>query len=404
MIYSVIGSSYGDEGKGLATDYLASKSSRALVIRHNGGAQAGHTVETAGLRDDHYDSKRFVFHELSSGSFRGADTYWASTYYPDLFKLVVEMSEFNEIAGFVPRIIASPDTNITIMDDIIINILLEMSRGDARHGSCGMGIWEATLRTEAGYGITISWIKEHSIDEIMKRLRDIRASYVLPRIEALELDMSTDPDMAEMLDTDEALVSFAHYIKENSQYVEIREETREFFLSYDDVIFEGGQGLSLDAENLENIPHVTASRTGLTNPLQILAQMGLELDEVVYVTRTYLTKHGAGPLSNEDLGLVFEYELDDETNIYNPWQGDIRYAKFNSVTELISRIKSDFMSCPHDVRASLFITHLNETGNCFLIKDGDMQVDEYISREDVKAIINKVYLSSSKYGKDVQEM
>ena len=68
-IKAVIGKNFGDEGKGLATDYLAMLSKRAghscIVVRHNGGAQAGHTVEASG--------KRFIFREISSGTLRGAD-------------------------------------------------------------------------------------------------------------------------------------------------------------------------------------------------------------------------------------------------------------------------------------------------------------------------------------------
>ena len=57
-ICAVIGKNFGDEGKGLAVDYLSlqAKGGPVLVIRHNGGAQSGHTVD---LPD-----KRFVFHEL----------------------------------------------------------------------------------------------------------------------------------------------------------------------------------------------------------------------------------------------------------------------------------------------------------------------------------------------------
>ena len=76
---AVIGAAFGDEGKGLAADLLCRRAPGALVVRHNGGAQAGHTV--------HAGTKRFVFHQLSAGSFRGADTFWAGTFLPDLYKL-----------------------------------------------------------------------------------------------------------------------------------------------------------------------------------------------------------------------------------------------------------------------------------------------------------------------------
>ena len=63
----VIGANFGDEGKGLMTDYFASKSNKSLVVRFNGGGQAGHTVTTK-------DGRRHVFHHFGSGIFAGADT------------------------------------------------------------------------------------------------------------------------------------------------------------------------------------------------------------------------------------------------------------------------------------------------------------------------------------------
>ena len=67
--YAVLGASYGDECKGLTTDYLCSKTKGPVtVIRFNGGAQAGHTVQAP-------NGTRHVFHHFSSGSMLGAQTY-----------------------------------------------------------------------------------------------------------------------------------------------------------------------------------------------------------------------------------------------------------------------------------------------------------------------------------------
>lgn len=57
-IQAVIGSHYGDEGKGLITDYLASHHKNTLVIRFNGGAQAGHTVITPEKKTTHLSSAK----------------------------------------------------------------------------------------------------------------------------------------------------------------------------------------------------------------------------------------------------------------------------------------------------------------------------------------------------------
>lgn len=68
----VIGASYGDEGKGLMTDFFCKdaldKGKECLTVLHNGGSQRGHTVSTR-------DGIRHVFHHLSSGTFSCSDTF-----------------------------------------------------------------------------------------------------------------------------------------------------------------------------------------------------------------------------------------------------------------------------------------------------------------------------------------
>ena len=64
----IIGSNYGDEGKGLATDYFCNPSEKWLGVLTNGTSQRAHTVDTI-------DGKHHVFSHFSSGTFQGADTY-----------------------------------------------------------------------------------------------------------------------------------------------------------------------------------------------------------------------------------------------------------------------------------------------------------------------------------------
>lgn len=63
----IVGSSYGDEGKGLATNYFSDNNT--LNVLYNGGPHRGHTVELL-------DGTRHVFHHFGSGTFKGADTYF----------------------------------------------------------------------------------------------------------------------------------------------------------------------------------------------------------------------------------------------------------------------------------------------------------------------------------------
>ena len=161
MITAIIGANYGDEGKGLAVNYFT-RSGKNLVIRHNGGAQSGHTVEVG--------DKRFVFHELSSGSFNGADTFWDYTYHPDLYTLGKEYDDFYAFTKISPIIYCSRYTKITIIDDVLLNCFKETHQSA---GSCGMGIWECVCRNNAGHAITVEQVKTMSIGDLYIKLKTI---------------------------------------------------------------------------------------------------------------------------------------------------------------------------------------------------------------------------------------
>lgn len=394
-IYVVIGKNFGDEGKGLAVDYLAMQNpeERTLVIRHNGGAQSGHTVDLP--------EKRFVFHELSSGSFRGADTLWADTYFPDLYKLGEELEDFRALAGFVPRIYAQPGAQITLIDDVLLNMAAEEARGATRHGSCGMGIYEAQLRGEAGFAITLDELIRMNRAELVERLQEIRAKYLPDRLQALNLSKGSLGEYGELLKDTNVLINVATQILENLDYVQPVENMAQFMNGYEQVIFENGQGLLLDSENETFTPHVTASRTGLHHPCAFLKRYDLWPDEVIYVTRSFVTRHGAGPLpyecSREELVII----QPDATNVENPWQGRLRFARHGTVEEFVLPVTEDLQvlkeyQMPMPCR-SLMITHLNETGGSIVMQDQECPVEEFCRNTRIKQHFDKFYLSASPY-------
>ena len=391
-IISIIGKGFGDEGKGFATDHFCRQVPGTLVIKHNGGAQAGHTVEPEG--------KRFVFHQLSAGSFCGADTFWADSYYPDLYKLGEEIEEFKTVSGICPKIFCDHRTSVTFIDDVIINMLLEVSRGDARHGSCGMGINECDLRTGAGFGILLEEVIGGSEDELFGKISKIRCDHTGHRLSELGITAETIAsseanELFDMLSSTDVLRNWVREAKGNAEkYVAICSDVPGLLRGREQVIFENGQGLLLDSENKEYAPHVTASRTGLYNPCRILAECGLELSEAVYVTRSYVTRHGAGPLPYEctpsELGIMSE----DITNVHNQWQGSIRYARHGSFEEFVSPVREDLdESGLGNIPASLFITHLNETDGKLMTACGDIPVEEFVSERVIGDTFKTFYKS-----------
>ena len=111
--------------------------------------------------------------------------------------------------------------------------------------------------------------------------------------------------------------------------------------------------------------------------------------EVCYVSRSYFTRHGAGKLPFECPKESISPHIIDKTNVYNEFQGNIRYADFD-VQTLLRRTITDHEKCRkecNNIKKSLFLTHLNYV---------ETPVAEFCDHFDT------VYLSYSKFAEDVQ--
>ena len=387
----VIGKNFGDEGKGLATDCFARSAIKngqsAIAVRFNGGAQAGHTVDTV--------SGRFVFHELSSASFRKVDTYWAKDFLPDLYKLEEELEAFKALTGFAPKIIAHPFCRIVTIDDVLVNMAAETERGKDRHGSCGMGIYEAVVRSEK-YPLYIKDVKGMSSEELFGFFKKLRNEYYPDRIKDLGISDTSENEYLELLNNDNVLRNAAEGICHGAEFVELKEHS--FLKEFDEIIFEGAQGLLLDTDNEEFAPHISASHTGAKAAVDICMEAGIKDIEVSYITRTYVTRHGAGVLPCEEEWPEYNFKISDATNIENPWQGIIRYAPHESLDRFLQAVKEDLNIIEYPVKKSLFITHLNETDNRILFADGtEGDINSFLSNAEITGLFDRIYLSDTPY-------
>lgn len=321
MAYAVIGAGYGDEGKGLITDYLVRKVNADTVVRFNGGSQAGHTVKTV-------DGKSHVFSHIASGHFAGAKTFLGKQF---IVNPVAFDREYKKLGGATT--IAHPDAQVSLAYDAGINMAIERARGISRHGSCGHGINEAVTRFLSEYGFTVGWAKMASISELKDRITQIREEYIPKRLNELGLELS-DVDNNIFNNSFNTINTMTFDVLEFLANISVHNEQHKI----KNVVFEGAQGLAID-EFIGKYPHVTRSVTGLPNAIADAAYLGIREITPVYVTRAYTTRHGRGPL---------QYEIDplendipaDTTNIYNEWQEQLRYAYLN-ISELAERIAQD---------------------------------------------------------------
>ena len=128
---------------------------------------------------------------------------------------------------------------------------------------------------------------------------------------------------------------------------------------FDSLIFENGQGLGLDM-NVNN-PWHTTSNTGLVNPFNMLKGKNDFSAEACYVTRSYLTRHGVGPLEEEVVKTEINTFMFDKTNVHNSFQGTLRYG-FLEDADQAARIAKDWAIVGDNAnfKKSMAVTHCNE--------------------------------------------
>lgn len=340
VIKVVIGASYGDEGKGQMTDYFASKADgRCCVVLTNGGAQRGHTVEAPG-------GLRHVFKHMGSGTLVGADTFCPHQFIVNPIVFMQEQQEFNQ------NIMVDKRCMITTPWDMMANCFIEFARGNNRHGSCGMGIWETIQRNENLESFTWSDISIRKAYRIFYKVNKIR-DYYKERLGQLS-------EWKEIFESEALVDRFIEDCIHMSMHVSSLNHL--YINTYDTLIFENAQGLLLDQNNIEYAPHTTPSNTGIKNVLEICEDIeNIDSFEVCYVTRSYMTRHGAGRFDTECAKEDINPNMFDETNITNDYQGSLRYGWLD-IDDLKRRIDKDFSLIPdkYHPKLSLAVTHLNE--------------------------------------------
>jgi adenylosuccinate synthase len=279
---AVIGAGFGDEGKGLFTDYLCRQAEHPLVIRFSGGQQAGHTVVSGEVRH--------VFSNFGSGTLLGAPSYFARFCTIDPVGIVNELEVLLE-KGVEPLLYIDGACPVTTPYDICYN------QQHHPHGSCGVGVGATINREEHFFSLTFAdlfypWVLETRLELI----KEFYQGY-----------------------TDVVLENFVQCCSVITQSPWIRLSRGVPSRQFSEYIYEGSQGLLLD-QHYGFFPYVTRSNTGTRNILSLCRE---DTPEFYLVTRAYQTRHGKGPLSCEELPHNIK-ENPLETNVCNPFQGEFR--------------------------------------------------------------------------------
>jgi adenylosuccinate synthase len=318
-VLAVIGSGWGDEGKGAAVDALAAANPDALVVRFNGSAQAGHTIVTS-------DNKRHIFSHFCSGALAGTPGHLSEYFVVNPRIFVKEREELITLGGANLNLTVDPKTLVTTPLDVAFNRAVEIKRGADKHGSVGIGFGETIERSERGYPIYAGDLIER--DKLRKKIATIMIEWAPFRKAELNVDLK-DPIWWN------GFYQKCFTFQSETSVMSLKEAAE----IHPTIIFEGAQGLLLDQKRGMTFPYVTRSNTGLQNVVPLMNQLGTKDIQVIYMMRPYLTRHGAGPLPGE-VEKIPGIEVIDHTNKDGPWQGKLRLAPFD-IDLILNAIDTD---------------------------------------------------------------
>jgi adenylosuccinate synthase len=320
---------FGDAGKGSLVDYLVRQHSAHTVIRYNGGAQAAHNVVTP-------DGRHHTFAQFGAGMFVPGTATHLSAYMlvapPEMLAEARHLESLGVAAPFARTTLDRRARVITPYQQAA-NRLRELARGDARHGSCGLGIGETMsdwlthgervllagdLPDRAAARAKLAFIRD------LKRaqLADVIAS--APKTPAVEAQIAVFDNPTLIEATADLYALFAERLTLTDAAF-----TRDLMARPGTMVFEGAQGVLLD-QDYGFHPYTTWSDTTFGSADALLSEGGyggavLRLG----VVRAYTTRHGAGPFVTEDAELTAR--IPDRHNGDNPWQRTFRVGWFDAV-------------------------------------------------------------------------
>jgi adenylosuccinate synthase len=333
----VIGTQWGDEGKGRVVDLMSENSD--IITRYNGGDNAGHTV-TVG-------EKIYKLHVIPSGIIH-PNTIGVlgngMVLNPQTF--VEEMKMLREVSIFVTpeRLWISDAVQLITPAHRLLDCAQESSLGKVKIGTTGRGIGPAYVDKAARHGLRAGEILEP--DSFAKR---VRAHFV--EVDHLLTDWYHQPG----LNVDagvEGYLAFAEQLRPYIQRVGIH--IQKALNEGKTILAEGAQGTLLDLEQ-GTYPFVTSS---CTTAAGVFSGLGLGIQpvrKVVGVTKAFQTRVGTGP---------FPTELDGEMANFlrgsgkNPWD---EYGTTTGRPRRVGWLDIVLLRYAHEVNnfSELFLTKLD---------------------------------------------
>jgi len=276
----ILGSQWGDEGKGKIVDLLTDKAS--VVARFQGGHNAGHTLVI--------DGKKTALHLIPSGILRshvncviGNGVVVA----PDALIKEIQMLEERGVK-VTGRLKVSGSCPLILPYHIALDQAREAARGNAKIGTTGRGIGPAYEDKVARRGLRLSDLA--NIERFAEKLREVMDYHNFALTEYYKADpVDFDQTLALVKEWAQVLLPM------KADVTKILHDARE---AGENILFEGAQGSLLDIDH-GTYPFVTSSNTTAGSTATGSGFGPLYLDDVLGITKAYTTRVGSGPFPTE---------------------------------------------------------------------------------------------------------
>ncbi|CAD5934903.1 Adenylosuccinate synthetase [Planktothrix agardhii] len=275
----VIGAQWGDEGKGKITDLLSG--SADVVVRYQGGVNAGHTVVV--------DNQTFKLHLIPSGIlYPDTECIIGSGTVIDPRILIEELDQLESLKISTKNLMISQTAHVTMPYHRLLDQASEQQRGSQKIGTTGRGIGPTYADKSERTGIRIIDLMETESLPDQLRWTISNKNVILEKLYNLP---PLDPEavIAEYLQYAERLRP--HVVDASLKIYAAVQDRR-------NILFEGAQGTLLDLDH-GTYPYVTSS-----NPVAGGACVGTGvgptmIDRVIGVAKAYTTRVGEGPFPTE---------------------------------------------------------------------------------------------------------
>lgn len=320
-LFSVLGLGFGDCGKGLFVDSLCRTLRAHTIVRFNGGAQAAHNVVLP-------DGRHHTYSQFGAGSFvPGVSTLLAFPVVVHPTALLVENNYLRRVGvqdGLL-RMYIDGRCRITTPFHQAAGRMRELERGPMAHGSCGVGIGETVKLDLEQPELTLRYAELLNPAIARSKLEAIR-NCLLNAFDPRDCPpLNRDSYHAERRVLADSTLSLRWLESVNQLTCVVPPASRDGVAARlhrpGTVLFEGAQGVLLD-EWRGFHPYTSWSRIHTSSPEAVAADAG-QAARIRHLgaLRSYMTRHGNGPLPSHDQRLAHLPELH---NRCGGWQGDFR--------------------------------------------------------------------------------